>query len=497
MTFLPIGCILFSFKDSSNFDEGGSAVAFNSAAFLFFFFPLAFLLYALAPGIRVKNALLAVFSLIFYAFGQWQGLPLLVLAAVISYVAGRLMDRPSVKKPAAVLAVVLDLGLLGCFQYLDFFTGILNRILPVDIPEANLLLPVGISFFIFKSMSYVVDAYRDSGRASRSFLDVLLYISFFPQITSGPIARFDHFAAQLLSRPFDSEGTARGLRRFIVGFGKKMLIAGPVSAIVDSAFSLGGALDIRMAWLGAAAYTIQIYFDFSGYSDMAIGLGGVFGFETPENFRYPYIAASITDFWRRWHISLSSWFRDYLYIPLGGNRKGKARQALNKALVFLLCGLWHGASGTFVLWGIWHGVFSALESCRAIDCKRLQRTAPGRFLSHFYTLLVVCLGFVIFRAASLQQMLEVFRALFTGFAPTPAAILAFQRISPAAWLALAAGAVGCLPVGERLAVRAGKLGQTARGYVTAASFAAAAVLFVVCLLASAGSGFQPFIYAQF
>ena len=472
-------------------------MAFNSAAFLFFFFPAAFLLYAAVPGIRVKNALLAVFSLIFYAFGQWQGLPLLLLAVLISYGAGRMMDRPAAKKPVTVLALVLDLGLLGCFKYLDFFTGILNRILPVDIPAANLLLPVGISFFIFKSMSYVIDAYRDGGKASRNFLDVLLYVSFFPQITSGPITRFDHFAAQLRSRPFDSERTARGLRRFIVGFGKKMLIAGPVSAIVDSAFSLGGALDIRMAWLGAVAYTIQIYFDFSGYSDMAIGLGGVFGFETPENFRYPYIAASITDFWRRWHISLSSWFRDYLYIPLGGNRRGKARQALNKALVFLLCGLWHGASGTFVLWGVWHGLFSALESCRAIDCRRLQKTLPGKVLSHLYTLLVVCLGFVIFRASSLQEMLEVFRALFTGFTSAPAAVLAFERISPAAWLALAAGAVGCLPVGERLTAWTGNLEQTHRRCMTAVSFAGAAALFVVCLLAAAGSGFQPFIYVQF
>ena len=489
MTFLPIGCILFSFKDSSNFDEGGSAVAFNSAAFLFFFFPLAFLLYALAPGIRVKNALLAVFSLIFYAFGQWQGLPLLVLAAVISYVAGRLMDRPSVKKPAAVLAVVLDLGLLGCFKYLDFFTGILNRILPVDIPEANLLLPVGISFFIFKSMSYVVDAYRDSGRASRSFLDVLLYISFFPQITSGPIARFDHFAAQLLSRPFDSEGTARGLRRFIVGFGKKMLIAGPVSAIVDSAFSLGGALDIRMAWLGAAAYTLQIYFDFSGYSDMAIGLGTLFGFETPENFNYPYVSASITEFWRRWHLSLSFWFRDYLYIPLGGGRRGTARKCWNKAVVFLLCGLWHGASWTFVLWGAWHGLLSAVES--ALPMKRLQEKPLGRWLGHVYTLLAVCVGFVVFRAASVSEAMTVLRAMFTGFTLSPASTLALERISPAVWCALGAGVAGSLPVGPWLKKRLGG------GWLEFSSYAGAAALFVLCLLAAAGSSFQPFIYAQF
>ena len=472
-------------------------MAFNSAAFLFFFFPLAFLLYAVLPGYRLKNGLLAALGLIFYAFGQWQGIPLLLLCVLISYAAGRCMANPRLRKPACVLALALELGLLGCFKYLDFFTGILSALLPVEIPAAGLLLPVGISFFTFKSMSYVIDAYRAGEAPSRRLLDVLLYISFFPQITSGPITRFGPFAAQLENRPFTPEGTARGLRRFIVGFGKKMLIAVPVAGIVDSVFALGAGLDARAAWLGAAAYTVQIYFDFSGYSDMAIGLAGVFGFETPENFRYPYAASSITDFWRRWHISLSTWFKDYLYIPLGGNRKGRTRQALNKAVVFLLCGLWHGASGTFVLWGVWHGVLSALESSKILDCQRWQKSAPGRVLSHVYALLAVCLGFVIFRAADLGQALSFFQVLFTGFAPLPASSLALARVSPAAWLALAAGIAGCLPIAPWLAQRTGTLADAPRRAVTAASFAGAAALFVLCLLAAAGSGFQPFIYFQF
>ena len=246
-------------------------MSFNSAAFLFFFFPAVFLLHAVLPAGRCKNVFLAAAGLGFYALGQWQGLPLLLSAVLISYIAGRLMVRPRVKKPALIAALVLELGLLGCFKYLNFFTGLLSAVLPVEIPAADLLLPVGISFFTFKAIAYVIDAYRDEKAASRSFLEVLLYISFFPQITSGPISRFGQFASQLREkRPFDPERTARGLRRFIVGFGKKMLVAVPVGTIANAAFSLGPGLDARMAWVGAAAYSVQIYFDFSGYSDMAI-----------------------------------------------------------------------------------------------------------------------------------------------------------------------------------------------------------------------------------
>ena len=478
--------------------EGDCTVALNSAAFLFFFFPPVFLLYTFLPGRRVKKVFLMVAGLLFYVLDQWQGLPLLLLCALISYAAGRMMDRPAWKKPALVIALLLELGLLGCFKYLSFFIRLVNAATPLDLPETSLLLPLGISFFTFKSMSYVIDAYRDPGKSSRSFGDVLLYISFFPQITSGPISRFDQFIVQAREdRGFDPERAARGLRRFIAGFGKKVLIAVPVGTIANSAFSLDTGLDIRMAWLGAIAYTVQIYFDFSGYSDMAIGLGALFGFDTPENFRYPYAAVSITDFWRRWHISLSSWFKDYLYIPLGGNRRGTARQALNKFIVFLLCGLWHGAGGVFVLWGVWHGVFSALESCRAIDCARWRENAAGRVFSRVYTLLVVCLGFVLFRSADFAQAAAYFRAMFAGFSLTDASSLALYRISPAAWLALLAGLVGCAPLAPRLTAWAGGLRGALRQCVTAASFAGAAVLFVLCLLAATGSGFQPFIYAQF
>ena len=470
-------------------------MALHAAIFLFFFFPPVFLLHAVLPGRRWKNGLLLAASLLFYAFGQWQGIPVLLLSAAVSYGAGALMHRTLAKKPVLALALAIQLGLLGCFKYLDFLISILHGALAPEPP--GLPLPVGISFFTFKAIAYVIDAYREEPQEKRRFSDVLLYISFFPQITSGPITRFGQFAPQLERRIPTAEQAAKGLRRFILGFAKKLLIAGQIVPVVNSAFSMGPELDIRLAWLGAAAYMIQLYIDFSGYSDMAIGMAAVFGFETPENFDYPYLAASITDFWRRWHISLSLWFRDYLYIPLGGNRKGKPRTALNKAIVFVLCGVWHGAGWTFLLWGAWHGLLSALESLGVIPFKKMQESAAGRAISHVYALLAVCLGFVIFRAANLPEALSVLGAMFTGFSFTPASTLALERISPAAWCALIAGIVICLPVGPKAVQWARSLSPQSGRLVTAASYAGTAALYVLCLLAAAGSGFQPFIYGQF
>lgn len=471
-------------------------MAFHSAAFLFFFFPASFLIYYILPGIQWKNRFLVILSFIFYAFAQWQGIPILLLSALINYSAGKLLDGGQKRRWVLIPALTLNLLVLGCFKYIRFFADILSGALDQNIETPALLLPMGISFFTFKGMSYVIDIYR-GGASARRFSDALLYISFFPQVSSGPITRFAGFAPQLQARTFSPERTAKGLRRFITGLGKKLLISALAAPVVNTVFSLGDGLDLRTAWLGAAAYTIQIYFDFSGYSDMAIGLGGMFGFDTPENFNYPYISASITEFWRRWHMSLSLWFRDYLYIPLGGGRCHKFRKALNKAIVFTLCGLWHGANWTFLLWGVWHGLFSALESLQIIDCQRLGRSAPGRVLCHFYTLLVVCLGFVIFRAADLTQAGVMFQALFTGFSFTPASTLALCRVSPASWAALAAGCVLSMPVGKSIASWTAKLPEGPRQALRVCSYAGAAALFALCVMAAAGGSFEPFIYAQF
>ena len=463
-------------------------MAFHSAPFLFFFFPAVWLCSLLVSGGGRRYFLIAV-SLAFYACGQWQGLPCLLLSAAVSFTAGFFMPKVRRKKALLVLSVTFHLLLLGAFKYLDFFTGSLNRLLGTQLPAAGLLLPLGISFFTFKSISYLVDVYRDENAGARRFSGVLLYVSFFPQVVSGPISRFGQFSAGLEGRRPTAEQSAKAFRRFIAGFAKKALLSEMAATVVNTAFSLGDGLDFRMAWLGAMAYTLQIYFDFSGYSDMAIGLGTLFGFETPENFDYPYLSASITEFWRRWHLSLSFWFRDYLYIPLGGGRRGTARKCWNKAVVFLLCGLWHGASWTFVLWGAWHGLLSAVES--ALPMKRLQEKPLGRCLGHVYTLLAVCVGFVVFRAANVGEALTVLRAMFTGFALTPASTLALERITPAVWTALGVGVLASLPVWPWLRKRLdGK-------WLEFSTYAGSAALFVLCLLAAAGSSFQPFIYAQF
>ena len=467
----------------------------NAAFFLFFFFPFVIILYWIMPGVRRKNLLLAAASLVFYAFGQWQGIVILLLSVLVNYAAGGLLRRGRWKKPVLAVTLILNVALLLYFKYLNLLIGTVNSLLSLSIPALSASAPVGISFFTFKAMSYVIDVYRGGGTGG--FSDVLLYISFFPQVSSGPITRFGQFSSRLRERHTDPEQMARGLRRFIVGLGKKLLIAGLVAEVADSAFALGGDAGAALAWLGAIAYTVQLYFDFSGYSDMAIGLGAVFGFVTPENFNYPYIASSLREFWKRWHISLSSWFQDYLYIPLGGGRKGRVRKCLNQFLVFLVSGIWHGANWTFLLWGAWHGVWTVAESCAGDRLKSLQKSLPGRVIGHIYTLLLVCLGFVIFRAASLDNALGMFRAMFTFAAPAAEAVLTLERIGPAVWLALAAGVVGCLPVAPWLAGRADRLKGMSRGCLEVLSYAAAIALFAVCTLAASGGNFQPFIYNQF
>ncbi|MCD7769194.1 MAG: MBOAT family protein, partial [Oscillospiraceae bacterium] len=348
-------------------------MVFSSAIFLFAFLPIIFIAYRLVPGQKGKNWLLILFSLIFYSFGSLTYLPLLLFSVLCNYIAGLLVARPGRGRKAALVgAVIVNLTLLGTFKYLDFLIENINGILGTAIPLAGITLPIGISFFTFQGMSYVIDTYRNPDSGTKSFSKVLLYISLFPQLVAGPIVKYLDVSQQIDQRSCTPELTRQGIVRFIVGLSKKLLLANTLGLVADQVFSLTAAqLDVRSAWLGAVCYTLQIYFDFSGYSDMAIGLGKMFGFSFYENFRHPYCSASVTEFWRRWHISLSSWFREYLYIPLGGNRKGTARTRLNLLIVFFCTGLWHGASWTFVLWGLWHGAFRLLESITGLDKKHL------------------------------------------------------------------------------------------------------------------------------
>ena len=358
-------------------------MVFSSPVFLFAFLPAVFLLERLCPSLRAKNIFLAAASLVFYAFGQLVFLPLFLGSVLLNYLAGLGLCRlQKGRKALLILAVVLNLLLLGIFKYGDFLLQNLGR------EPVGILLPIGISFFTFQGMSYVIDVYRDPESGTADFGKLLLYLAFFPQLIAGPIVKYHDIAPQIDQRRTDPVSTEEGLRRFIRGLGKKLLIADAAGKIADAVFA-GGTQDIRLAWLAAVCYTLQIYYDFSAYSDMAIGMGRMFGFALRENFLHPYAAVSIRDFWRRWHVSLSSWFKEYLYIPLGGNRRGRLRTALNRLLVFLCTGFWHGANWTFVIWGLGHGLLSSLEG--VLPVRKLQEKPWGRLLGRIYTLLAVTL----------------------------------------------------------------------------------------------------------
>ena len=453
----------------------------DSVIFVGGFLPVLLGLYWLIPSTRAKNILLLIAGFVFYAFGSLSGMVLLLIDGVLNYILGLF----AAKKWVMVLGVVANLGFLCAYKYLDFFLcDLLGQQLSL-----GLIPPLGISFFTFKAIAYLIDTYRTPEQGTRSWVDYLLYLTFFPQISAGPISRFSDFGPQLQERELSVSNAAAGLRRFVVGLAKKVILAGTLAAAVDKVFGAEG-IDIRLAWVGAVGYCLQIYFDFSGYSDMAIGLGQIFGFTTKENFEHPYIASTIGDFWRRWHISLASWFKDYLYIPLGGNRRGKLRAGINKLMVFALCGLWHGAAYPFLVWGLWHGLLSALESWNVIPAKRLAKT---KVLGHIYTLLAVCLGFVMFRAETLAQGFEMIGAMFAGFQFTSAGTVMLHSILSGEMLAgFAVSILLCLPWKQLLPRR-----EKLYSVLDKLSYPATLALFVLCLMALAAGGFAPFIYAQF
>ncbi len=426
-------------------------MVFSSAIFLFCFLPAVFLLYRLPFGRRWQNALLACASLVFYAFGNLHYVPLFLLSVLLNYATGLLLGgRLQRSKPLIALNIVLNLGILCVFKYTDFLIGNANALFGLTLKPVGLILPIGISFYTFQGLSYTIDVYRKPEEYSRSFLKLLLYISFFPQLIAGPIVRWGDIAAQIDERVCTPEKTSAGIRRFLVGLGKKLLLADTAAIAADAVFA-ASLPDARLAWLGGICYSLQIYFDFSGYSDMAIGMGRMFGFSLKENFLFPYTADSIRDFWRKWHISLSTWFREYLYIPLGGSRCSRARAALNRLIVFFCTGLWHGANWTFVLWGLGHGLLSSLEGSGIIPVERLQKSIPGRILCRVYTLLSVMLLFTLFRADTVAQGFTMIAAMFRFQALPEGANLLAKLSSPAMCAVLTAALVMALsPLGGRI-----------------------------------------------
>ena len=476
-------------------------MVFSSAIFLFAFLPAVFILYRLISSLKIKNLLLAAASIVFYAFGQLQYVPLFLASVLINYVSGLfLQGKTEKRKLVLALAVFLNIGILCAFKYTDFLIRNLNEVFSLSLPYAGLVLPIGISFFTFQGLSYTIDVYRDRDSGTRVFLKLLLYISFFPQLIAGPIVKYHDIADQIDERRCTPEETTYGISRFITGLSKKILIANAVGYIADQVFDRfvpGGITEWPLMWLGGICYTLQIYFDFSGYSDMAIGMGRMFGFCFRENFNYPYASASIKEFWRRWHISLSSWFREYLYIPLGGNRKGKWRTALNKLIVFFCTGLWHGANWTFVFWGLGHGLLASLEDLGVIPVKKLSGSLPGRIAARVYTLVSVMLLFVVFRAEDLPQAFTVIAHMFAGGISGHGLYLLRSLLDPAACavILLAMLFAGRLPgiIARRLA----RLKNRGRPLSLALTAACSLALYVLCIMSLAHGGFNPFIYFQF
>ena len=337
-------------------------MVFSSAVFLFIFLPVVLFVHTVVKNTTARNIFLIAASLVFYAFGEPFYVLLMIGSVAINYLFGRVLAAHK-SRPVLAMAVIVNIGMLFVFKYASWLIGIIDNVPGISIPVPQIRMPIGISFFTFQAMSYVIDVYRNDKDEHASFGDVLLYISLFPQLIAGPIVKYNTIRTQIHDRSVNASKMAAGIRLFIIGLSKKMLISNVMGAAADKIFAMQPqAMDMPLSWLGAICYTLQIYFDFSGYSNMAVGLGKTLGFDFPENFDYPYSAHGIRDFWRRWHMSLTGWFREYLYIPLGGNRKGKARQILNTMIVFAATGIWHGANLTFILWGLMHGILMCVET---------------------------------------------------------------------------------------------------------------------------------------
>ena len=472
---------------------------FSSSVFLLYFLSALLLCYFLVPRrfLSARNLVLLLFSLVFYGFGGLRYLVLLAVCILVNWLGGLTLGggAPSARRRSLlILTIAVNLALLGWFKYAGFAARTLSA-LGVPIPVPDIVLPIGISFFTFQGMSYVIDVYRGDARVQRDPMKVALYIALFPQLVAGPIVRYTGVETALSRRTHTLRGFSDGLTRFLYGFGKKMLLANAMGEIADKTFSLsqGGTLSVSLAWLGALAYTFQIYFDFSGYSDMAIGLGKLFGFRFPENFNYPYVSASVTEFWRRWHMSLSSWFRDYVYIPLGGNRCSRGRHILNLLAVWGLTGLWHGANWTFVAWGLYYGVLLIAEKYLLAGVLPRIPVPVRRLL----TFVIVVLGWVLFRADTIGDAGAYLRVMFGGgvFATGQTVFFLRQYLPELLLCVLASFPVKYIPM-NLMRQRA----RASRGWFLALEIspkALALLVFALGYMKLVFGSFNPFIYFQF
>lgn len=478
-------------------------MVFSSLSFISIFLPVVLILYWILPGIRVRNFLLLFASLVFYAYGEPVYVFLMIGTVLLNYLWALGMERfPGGKKAFLLLAVLQNLGVLGVYKYSGFLMELWNGWTGMELPVPQLSLPIGISFFTFQAMSYVIDVYRGGTKAQRNLFRLMLYVSLFPQLIAGPIVKYHDVEQELSERTLSLSETMLGIRRFVTGLGKKVLIANYMAVVADTLFAADPLqVNILGAWLGAVAYMLQIYFDFSGYSDMAIGLGWMFGFHFKENFRYPYGAVSMRDFWRKWHISLSGWFREYLYFPLGGNRKGRLRTCINKIIVFACTGIWHGANVTFLFWGLYHGFFLMLEEY--IPFFRREGGKVKKAVLHLYVVLAVLVGFVFFRADTMAQGVLWVKTMFSGFCFDNASMqLWLSLLTPVHLTAMAAGILAAGPLGELLTSRVAAVSRGEdRGVVWTVleklTWVLVPVLLLLCVMNLAGGTYNPFIYFRF
>lgn len=463
---------------------------------MYLFLPICLLLYFILHGIKARNYLLLVMSLLFYAWGEPKWIILMIVTTLIDYGAGLLVDQyrgQKLAKWALAGSVVITLSFLAVFKYLGFFNQNLNQIFGAELPTQIFNLPIGISFYTFQAITYVVDVYRGKAQVQRSYANLLLYVALFPQLIAGPIVRYTDIAAQLENREMTLPGFSKGITRFVTGLGKKVLLANIAGQVATSL--IGGDLSkasVLGAWLGIFAYTFQIYFDFSGYSDMAIGLGHMFGFTYVENFNYPYISKSITEFWRRWHISLSTFFRDYVYIPLGGNRRHQLR---NMFIVWALTGLWHGASWNFVLWGLYYFVFLAIEK---LFLGKFLEKLPA-VVGHAYALFIIVVGWVFFYFDDVSRLGQMLKLMFgfsgqAGVLPTDTVLLKNHLVF------FLVAIIACIPVSKL--VKALLIRFSRKGPVQESLAGAAGILYDVALpffstAALVGASYNPFLYFRF
>lgn len=470
---------------------------FSSPVFLFLFLPFTLFIYYLLPS-RFKNLFLLLVSLFFYTWGEKELVALIIISTLVDYSCG-LIIKNGRRKTGLALSIIFNVGLLAYFKYSDFVcTNIVDLLglFSVSVDNAyafsNIALPLGISFYTFQTMSYTIDVYRGEVEANSNIIDFATYVTLFPQLIAGPIVRYKSIKDQLSSRKVTTSLMSEGIERFVIGLTKKMLIANNCALLADNIFNLhGDDLSAGLAWLGVIAYSFQIYFDFSGYSDMAIGLGKLFGFNFPENFNYPYTARSIREFWKRWHMTLSSWFRDYLYIPLGGNQHGPTRTYINLFIVFLITGLWHGANWTFIIWGLFHGILISVER---LGWGRILNKLP-KFIAHLYLLFSICVSWVFFRSDSLPKAFQYIEAMFSFQNKTNVAFFNYY-FSTELLVVLLLATVLSVPIYHKIKLLIKPL-NTFHWFFGSCRAVGLLSLFVLCLFYIATDSYNPFIYFRF